>query len=156
MCIATATLATCPPCSAMAVLMAKRARKGMVGSARPESRVKSCKGHGGACDGAGRRPVLNEDQRSWIGAYYQNCWEKLIRGLARLRQRSVAIKNAIGSQGAAGKGALSQLPANDASRCRGGHASTLPGSVAPLSFFPPSREGRAGNLDLRATGNRRP
>jgi hypothetical protein len=73
------------------------------------SGAKSRKAHGGARDGAGRRPVLDEDQRFWIGAYYQNCWEKLIRGLARLRQRTDAIKHAISTQGDAGKGALSQL-----------------------------------------------
>ena len=89
--------------------MAKRARKGMVGSARPKSVTKSQKGHGGARDGAGRRAVLNEDQQSWIGAYYQNSWEKLIRGLARLRRRSDATKYATSTQGDAGKGALSQL-----------------------------------------------
>jgi hypothetical protein len=89
--------------------MAKRARTGVDGSARPASDAKSDKRHGGARDGAGRRAVLNEDQQSWIGAYYQNSWEKLIRGLARLRRRSDAIKYAIGTQGDAGKGALSQL-----------------------------------------------
>jgi hypothetical protein len=89
--------------------MAKRARKGVDGSARPASDAKSHKGHGGARDGAGRSAVLNEDQQSWIGAYYQNSWEKLIRGLARLRRRYDAIKYAIGTQGDAGKGALSQL-----------------------------------------------
>jgi hypothetical protein len=89
--------------------MAKRAHKGVDGSARPVSGAKSRKGHGGARDGAGRRPVLNEVQRSWIGAYYQNSWEKLTRGLARLRQRSDAIKYAIDTQGDVGKGALSQL-----------------------------------------------
>jgi hypothetical protein len=87
--------------------MVKRGRKGAAGSARVPS--KSRKAHGGARDGAGRRAVLNEDQRSWIGAYYQNSWDKLTRGLARLRQRSDAIKYAIGTQGDAGKGALSQL-----------------------------------------------
>ena len=82
--------------------MAKRARKGMDGSARR-------KGHGGARGGAGRRAVLDEDQRFWIGAYYQNSLEKLTRGLARLQQRSDAIKYAIRTQGDVGKGALSQL-----------------------------------------------
>jgi hypothetical protein len=89
--------------------MAKRVYKGMDGSAGSASRAKSRSGHGGARDGAGRRAVLNEDQRSWIGAYYQICWEKLTRGLARLRQRSDAIKYTIGTQGDAGKGALPQL-----------------------------------------------
>jgi hypothetical protein len=77
--------------------------------AMPPSGAKSRKGHGGARDGAGRRAVLNEDQRSWIGAYYQNSWEKLTRGLARLRQQSDANRYAIRTQGDAGKGALSQL-----------------------------------------------
>ena len=44
----------------------------------PPSGAKSRKGHGGARDGAGRRAVLNEDQRSWIGAYYQNSWRSLL------------------------------------------------------------------------------
>jgi len=87
--------------------MAKRTHKG-VGS-KPPSGAKSLRGHGGARDGAGRKPGLNADQRLWIGAYYQNCWVKLIRGLARFRQRSDAIKTAIRTQGDAGKGALSQL-----------------------------------------------
>ena len=87
--------------------MAKRTHKGM--DAMPPSGAKSRKGHGGARDGAGRRAVLNEDQRSWIGAYYQNSWEKLTRGLARLRQQSDANRYAIRTQGDAGKGALSQL-----------------------------------------------
>lgn len=103
-------LAPRSPCSAaVAVFMAKRARKGVDGSARPASVAKSRRGHGGARDGAGRRAILNEDQQSWIGAYYQNSWEKLTRGLARLRQRSDAIKYAIATQGDAGKGALPQL-----------------------------------------------
>ena len=75
---------------------------------------KSRKGHGGARDGAGRRAKLNEDERSWIGAYYQKCWRKLIRGLARLRQRSDAIKSAIRTQGDGGNDALSHL--HDAQR----------------------------------------
>jgi hypothetical protein len=81
----------------------------MDGSAMSASVDKSRKGHGGARDGSGRRALLNEDQQFWVGAYYQNCWEKLIRGLARLRQRSDAIKHAISTQGDAGKRALSQL-----------------------------------------------
>jgi hypothetical protein len=89
--------------------MAKRVYKGMDGLAGSASRAKSRRGHGGARDGAGRRAVLNEDQRSWIGAYYQICWEKLTRGLARLRQRSDAIKYAIRTQGDAWERALSQL-----------------------------------------------
>ena len=87
--------------------MAKRTHKG-VGS-KPPSGAKSLRGHGGARDGAGRKPGLNADQRLWIGAYYQNCWVKLIRGLARFRKRSVAIKTAIRTQGDAGKNALSLL-----------------------------------------------
>src|SRR5215470_3524388 len=70
--------------------MVKRGRKGAGGSARVPSKSRS--GHGGARGGAGRMAVLDEDQRFWIGAYYQNSWEKLIRGLARLRRRSDAIK----------------------------------------------------------------
>ena len=89
--------------------MAKGARKGMDGSAKRAFGTKSRKGHGGARDGAGRRPILNENQRFWIGAYYQNSWDKLTRGLARLRQRSNAMKSAINTQGGAGKGALAQL-----------------------------------------------
>jgi hypothetical protein len=87
----------------------KRAHMEMDGSAKPPSGAKSRRGHGGARDGAGRRAVLTEDQRSWIGAYYQNSWEKLTRGLARLRQQSDAMKYAIRTQGDAGKGALFQL-----------------------------------------------
>jgi hypothetical protein len=89
--------------------MAKRSGKGMDRSAKPTSGTTSRKSHGGARDGAGRRAILNEDERFWIGAYYQKCWRKLIRGLARLRQRFDAIKSAIRTQGDAGKDALSHL-----------------------------------------------
>jgi hypothetical protein len=77
--------------------------------AKPASGTKSRKGHGGARDGAGRKPGLNADQQLWVGAYYQNCWVKFIRGLARRRQRSDAKKRAIATQGPAGKDALSHL-----------------------------------------------
>lgn len=87
--------------------MAKRTHKG-VGS-RPPSRRKSLRGHGGARDGAGRRAVLNDEQRLWIGVYYQNCWDELTRKRARRRQRSDATKTAIRKVGVAGKEALSQL-----------------------------------------------
>jgi hypothetical protein len=89
--------------------LTRSAHGGMDGSAMSASVDKSGKGHGGARDGAGRRPILNENQRFWIGAYYQNSWDKLTRGLARLRQRSNAMKSAINTQGGAGKGALAQL-----------------------------------------------
>jgi hypothetical protein len=89
--------------------MAKRARKGVDRSAKPASGTKSRKGHGGARDGAGRKPGLNADQQLWVGAYYQNCWVKFIRCLARKRQRSDATKTAIRTEDDAGKDALSQL-----------------------------------------------
>jgi hypothetical protein len=87
--------------------MAKRARKTPVGSAGPTA--KSTQGHGGPRDGAGRKPRLNENQQVWTGAYYHQCWVKLIRGLARLRQQSDAVKRAISEEGEAGKNALSEI-----------------------------------------------
>ncbi len=87
--------------------MAKRTHKGM--RSKPPSGAKSLRGHGGARDGAGRKPGLNADQQLWVGAYYQNCWVKVIRCIARKRKRSDATKTAIRKEGDAGKDALSHL-----------------------------------------------
>ena len=88
--------------------MAKRARNRPGGSGR-QTTTNSRKGHGGARDRAGRKPRLNENQQLWTGAYYDHCWGKLIRSLARLRQRSDAEKYAISKEGDAGKNALSEI-----------------------------------------------